>query len=380
MAVRGKSNKSLKISFFDAGICQMLTFMLLISGQLKGQVVERHWSEGPLAWSEFKEEFSAKKEESLAYYLGYRQVREKRSDTVYVRLNTYAYLDKERAIVRPIDKVSPYLLYHQIIFDMAEYYRRTLQKDIDRAENIFQARAIFDDTYQDFSSDAKNFMRQTQNGEEYEILRNWRELVTDSLNVTPSFSSPSFFKRDFGIGMYGGLGTSIQTGSLSKQFTAPVWLTIGFDIGFRNFMLYLNSSLGGNRSLAPDFSGEDRFEQGSVGVAIIDLSLGYAVIDANKWKLVPFLGAGVTEYTPRSEEEEFDYRSLTSYNVLGGLVVDYKVRKRVKIIPASAREITDSSIRLKLFATPVTFDSDLTGISINIGVAYCGFARLIGVN
>lgn len=358
---------------------RVIIFLLvtLFSGFLNAQVVERHWSEGPLSWQEFKEDNSVRRGESLAYYIGFRQEREKRSDTVFVRLNAYAYLDTERAFVRPIDKVSPYLLFHQVVFDMAEFYRRTLQRDIDRTKNIFQARIIFDEIYEDFSGDAQNIAQQTRLGEEYETLRKWRELVSDSLNVTPSLTSPAFYKRDFGIGMYGGLGTSIQTGGLSQQFTTPVLLSFGFDFGFRNFMLYLNVSLGGNRSVSNDFSGQERYEQGGVGVAMGDVSLGYAVIDANKWKLVPYIGAGFTEYSPRSEDDNIEYRSLTSFNFVGGVFADYKVRKRVVALPSQIKEVDDFSIRFRLFATPVDLGQGLTGMTINIGVAYCGFARLI---
>lgn len=352
---------------------------VFVADMLCAQAVERHWHEGPLSWFEFKEEVSARKSESLAYYLGYKQDREKRGDSVFVRLKAYAYLDKEQAVVRPIDKVSPYLMYHQVIFDMTEYYRRTLQKHLDRAENIFVARAIFDELYEDFQSDAHNLIQQSRNGDDYEEVLHWRKLVTDTLDNTPTLRSPAFYKRNFGIGMYGGLGTSIQTGRLSKQFTTPVLVSFGFDFGFRNVMLYLNGSIGGNRSVSNDLSGQDRFVRGSAGVAIIDLSLGYAIIDVNKWKIVPFVGAGVTEYSPNSEAVQNEYDPLTSYNVVLGVVADYKVRKRVKLTPVYGKEVTDSSIRLRVFATPVDMGDDLIGMTINLGVAYCGFARFIGV-
>lgn len=352
---------------------------LVFTSWIFAQERQRQWSEGPLQWNEFKEELSAQKNESLAFYLGFKHNREKRADSVFVRLNTYAYLDVDQAVVRPIDKMGPNLMYHQVIFDMAEYYRRTMQMRIDQTESIFEAKAVFEELYEDFESDAKNFIKQTNSGEKLGELSKWRKLVTDTLKATPSVKYPTFYKRDFGIGIYGGLGTSIQTGNLSKQYSIPLMLGFGFDIGFRDMLLYLNGSLGFNRSLSDDLTGQNRFKQGSVEVAIIDVSVGYAVVDVNKWKLAPFLGVGVTEYTQSTDSELDEYSPLSSFNIVFGLFTDYKVRKRVKIVPVNAKEITDSSIRLRLFATPVRLDSDLTGMTINLGIAYCGFARMIGM-
>lgn len=115
-------------------------------------------------------------------------------------------------------------------------------------------------------------------------------------------------------------------------------------------------------------------------LAILDASLGYAVIDRKNFKLSPFAGWGLTEFSGENLDNENDKEGLrlTDHHLVFGVNADYKLKTTIKLVPAFGfKEIAETSIRARLYLTKTSYFSGLSGCTINLAFGICGFGNLI---
>jgi hypothetical protein len=356
----------------------ILIQQLCIPSTLSAQPEKRFWSEGSLTWSDFKTGNVPQSGTDLHYFISYRTDRVKRADTVIHRLVAEAYINTELAQVREIDKNDQHLLYNQVIFDMLEYYRRNLQKNLYRANNPFEAYAMLQEVHGYFSADAARFSNETDQGENVIVLREWRELVKDRLSGIHEDPEVQFQKRNLGYGIYGGLGTSIPAGGLAQYFAPSVDLFFGFEFSVKRVLVNLSGSLGAGR-IRQDFPDEGipLWNEGPGSLTRIDLALGYALIDSRKWKVSPFAGLGITEFSFENSGQQDEKTAVARYHVVLGVSTDFKLRKSLKLLPMKVKEYAETSLRFRVSATPVYLYPGISGAVINVSVAFGGFASVV---
>jgi hypothetical protein len=138
---------------------------------------------------------------------------------------------------------------------------------------------------------------------------------------------PKYIKGNFGYGGYAGLGTGIFIGSLGEYFGQTYSFIFGFDLSYKNSMLFLYGTLAGDK-VKKDYFSEKKWITGQTAfVAIIDVSYGYTIFEDSKIKLSPIVGLGITEFSGSNRNEKENNPYLVNANFIFGINTDYKLWK-----------------------------------------------------
>lgn len=358
----------------------IILIALTASCELVAQEYKKNWAEGRLTWEDFIERENSQGVSDLRYFLAYQTGKQKFGDTTVVRNIAEAYIDRESSWINPAYKAEQYLRYNQVIFDIVEIYKRRLQLELDQAASVFDAESKLYATYAYCTKEIEQFQLESADGFNLEAIEFWEQIVSNELNRYTEKSIPEFKNRSFGYGMHAGLGAGTFSGSIADHFSPTFNFMFGFDFAYKRSIFYLNATLGRGK-VTETYTYNDYWEKNrSVGLAVMDISYGYAFIDNSKFKLAPFAGFGITELSSGNDKDKDKNLRMVDYNVIFGLNADYKLRKRINLAYGSfsgIKEKVETSIRARLYVTRANFDPNLKGYSINLTVGICGFGNMI---
>ncbi|WBL21292.1 hypothetical protein [Zunongwangia sp. HRR-M8] len=346
------------------------------------QVSRKDWNEGNLTWNDFQEREIAFEHSisELKYTIGYTTEKQKRKDTVILRLQSFCYIDPQISWVHPDFKTEENLEYNQIIFDIAELYRRKLQYELDRLGSYYSAETVFQNIYQNLNDEVAMFQKQSDYGRNYAVILQWKPNIEDRLDIYNNNKLPEYEKAKFGLGFNVGALYSFRNGEVKEHFGNSISFLFGFDLAFKNSILNINGALSGGR-VKDDYLGNIYWEQRErFSVALIDISYGYAIIDNSKLKLAPFAGLAITEFSEVNYDGEEHDLIMTDFNFLLGLSADFKLRTHINTIPnlfLGRKDISFSAIRAKLFVSKNDFYEDLNGYSVNLSIGYSWFGNML---
>jgi len=348
---------------------------------------ERLWEQGKLTWDDFNGTppyANSKNASELNYTLSYYNTQKKVANTVFNFFTTKNSMNPDISWVKASSKSAQLLTYNQTLFNIIELHRRKLQKELYYVEFPFLAESKLRTSFQSYTYTIKEFQAQTEMGTNESELTYWNNKINTALQNTPLPELPEIEDGNWGVGMSIGVGTGIFTNTISNHFTSTTNLLFGFDIAYKKTILYLNGSLNFNKVKNDYTENGLTWNQGlKTGVAVIDVSIGQAIIDNNKHKLSPFAGLGVLEFTPRSSKEVYDDYTIVDYNLMYGINYDFKFRRTINlsILPnsfAAYKDKTEHNIRLRLYATSGSYEN-MKGNSINLAIGYSFFTRKISV-
>ena len=264
------------------------------------------------------------------------------------------------------------------MFNLVEVYRRKLQIELNRIENLSKADVALEAISEELKFEIRRYESDTDNPTDSTGLAYWDKKISDKLLKTPLERMPKLVDRNLGYRINAGIGTGMFTGSVADHFTTQVTFTYGFDFSLKNTTLLLNGSLGGNR-IVKNFTEENVLWQKGTrsSIAIIEVSLGQSIINKPKHKLTPYAGFALMEFSSNRNSQDF---RMVNYGFSYGLIYDFKMRKAFRITPASYTNSTiereEHNLRIRLFASPISFES-ITGQSINLSIGYSINGRLI---
>lgn len=339
-----------------------------------GQDFRKEWTDGKLTWNDFQEKEESTGVSELKYFIGYNTGKQKFSDTTFIGMKTYCYVDNNLSWVNKYYKNDQYLKYNQVIFNLVELYRRKLQYELNRVNSTYEAEIRYHQYYNDLNYMVVKFQKETNGGQKQEIIAQWGLIINTELKNHENIKIPKFNKRNFGYALHAGLGSGIFTGTLGQHFGQTFNFIFGFDFAYKKSILYLNGTLAGGKVIKDYISAKSWYEGQNANVAIIDASYGYAVVDKSKIKLSPFIGLGITELSGINKDNKEDALRYVDYNFIFGLNADYKIRKRIKLLQ---KEAVETSIRARLYITKANYFDDLNGYSINLTIGLCGFGNLL---
>lgn len=340
----------------------------------------KDWNDGKLTWDDFHKKEQSAEASELKYFIGYNTGKQKSNDTTLIRIQTFCYMDRKLSWINNNFINSQYLKYNQIIFDIAELYRRKLQYELDRANSINEAEIKFSRNYTKMYNEMDRFKEESSGGQNREVIEQWNLTIKKELNNFGNIDIPKFSKRNFGYALHVGLGSGRFTGSLGQHFGQTFNFMFGFDFAYKNSILYLNGTMARGKVKTDYISDKNWYRGQHANVAIIDVSYGYAIVDKSKVKLSPFAGLGITELSGENMDNKEDPLRIVDYNFIFGINADYKIRKRIKLVPNpyfGLKESVETSIRARLYITRVSYYNDLNGYSINLTVGLCGFGNII---
>jgi hypothetical protein len=366
----------------------LLLFLLLLPPLVQGQpkpAAGKHWHEGPLSWSDFSErKVESKTPSELRFYLAYAPRKEKFQDTVLHRLAATCYLDRQASWVHPDHKTENLLRYNQVIFDIAELYRRELHLALSQAKTADLTQYQLQRISQKCFATVETMRRETGQGQDLAALAAWELLLREKLSGYAGDELPRFRKSRFGYGLYGGFGGGTLSHSLGRHFSQRGHGGYGFEFAYGPSVLFLNAVMAGGRVSREYPGGGEAWAAGQrSNLALGDLSYGYRVVDQAKVRLVPYVGLGLNEISEPTKVPQVTPSRLVAYNFVAGLAADYKLRKALRLYPhplSQLRETAETNIRTKLHVSRAAFAPDLKGYAITLSAGFSltgNFLRLV---
>lgn len=383
---RGRSRKHAHVRTDTILMKQVLLLVLIIAGnQSFGQTSERLWETGKLTWDDFQGEpfFSSSNASELNYQLSYSTTKKKVNDTTLLVFQTKNSIKPNLSWVKAAYKTEALLRYNQVLFNILELHRRRLQKTLHRIENIYMAEEKFRTLYEACNYEIRRFQEETNLGTDIAALESWENRMEKELEATPYELIPAITDRRFGYGFNVGFGSGTFTRTLADHFTPTFNVVYGFDIAFKNTILFLNATLAGNK-VTSTFTEDELIWPADIKtrVAILDISLGQTILDNAKHKLTPFMGFGILEFSAASGGEDFEDHRIVDYGLIYGVNYNFKFRKAIRLTPppffGNFREKAEHNIRARIYATSGNFN-ELKGMSINLTLGYALFGKLITI-
>jgi hypothetical protein len=200
-------------------------------------------------------------------------------------------------------------------------------------------------------------------------------------DFTRKYIRYKFVPKDWGVAFEFFSGLGLFTGTLSDNYTNNVPLGVAFDVCYKKFELYLRNYIGINKTKKDFNYSSGVFKKGSsTNVFLPEASLGYAVLDNDRFKISPFLGIGAmdisptanaTEKTPELKETSLEF--TTTYML--GFNFDIKFGGKV---PAFRPKTSYGFLRIRYAYTMPRFEKKYDGIAGNmhyITIGIGGFSR-----
>jgi hypothetical protein len=344
------------------------------------------WDEGQLTWDDFQAKpFSTLDMPSdFSFILGFETEKLKIKDTTLIHLKATAYFIKDASWINPSAKSEINLLFNQVIFDNVELNRRRMQKEMNALKFSFQANGYLDIYYKRINQEIHELQNLIQQGNFTYAIQKKSSEVRNELSSEKLAIFPPFHRSAFGFGMHAGFGVGFLTGSLGRHFQTTRNLLLGFDMGYKNLVLYLNGSLNYG-SVVKNYMENYFWQRGMrTGIAIMEASMGYNVLDGSKFKIAPFAGISLIEISKRENKDETtnDFRMVDYNRLIGGINLDYKWRKRFNFSPSASsfKEYVETDVRLRLYFLMANYYLNLNGYSINLTLGVNGFANFLRLN
>lgn len=360
-------------------ITSVLMVLFLSSGLIAQELKKKEWNEGKLSWQDFKERDGSLSISELKYFIGYHTEKEKIGDTIVDRIKAIGYIDKNFSWISPAFKIDQYLRYNQVIFDIVEIHRRSLQYELDRVNSFYEPEGKLNLIYSSCNSEVEKFKKESNEGRLISAIDFWERTTAEELEPYSNSKIPAFENRNFGYGMHAGLGTGVFTGSLAEHFSPTFNFIFGFDFAYKKSIFFLNGSVGFDK-VKKEYVSAINWNKGQrTTVAIADISYGYPLINNKTIKLTPFVGLGVTEIAEIKKDQE-DELTMTDYNFIFGINTDFKLKTRLSFVPnpiLGVKEKIETAIRARLYVTRANYYEDLKGYSVNLSLGFSGFGNRI---
>ncbi|MFA7326881.1 MAG: hypothetical protein WC121_09470 [Candidatus Kapaibacterium sp.] len=345
---------------------------------------ERNYEDGPLTWYDFQGEpiKNEKITAQIRFLLEYHPEEVDRNDTSLVYIKTSNYFNKSAAWVSENEKTGLALSYFQILFDIREYYRQELEKELNQTDEIYNLIKLHSAYFEKGTNEIQRFNLESESGHLREVLLRWEAKYAQKLRETSRPVLPYVKDANWAFGGNVGINSSFNTGSMGEHLTNCYGFSYGGDLAYRDFILFLEISLVLGDIRKP-FNYEEKWETNiGTGIAIFDVSLGYPIFDNSTHRLTPFFGLGIHELSPSSKAKELEDITLTNYGYIYGLCYDFNLSTTVYITPSTNYGIgqysNNQSLRLRLFVTDVRHDV-FKGSSINLSLAYSFYAKMVEV-
>jgi len=369
---------------------QIIYFLLLlISFKLYAQPSNSnilYWSDKKLEWTDFKgiPNSYSDYDSELKYFIGY-SLKDNYYDGIhFTSFETYCYIDKSTSWYKSKIASDSYLLYNQILFNICELYSRYLEDELNalvgsyayissKAENLLIE-------YSNRNSDRISEIQFSTNyGTDIQEIMKWSKKIEEELSQNSRKIIPDYQLTGSGIGGSFELGYGILMGSINSYFSNGPTLSYGFEYNNEPLIFYLHGTLVfGNvsKTFTKDYKIWDKNNHS--GLVLINLSIGYNIFENQSFKLSPYFGITLTEFSITDKDKKYDDHQLLSYSPILGIMFDYKFYTSIDIVGYDLnRNKTDWFIRTNFFIVPMTYGNDFSGSSINLSMGIGGLASFL---
>lgn len=337
----------------------------------------KFWSQGKLTWEDFKEKTSSDAQIShLNYTMGFKREKNKFNDTVVVQVRTYALMNRDSSWIHPAYKNEQSLRYNQVLFNIVELYRREFQSKIYHTP-VFLYPELLKYMLYECNESIQKVMRELDYGNDELALNEMEEKTNRLLRHDNDIKLSKLEMRNFGYGMFAGVGGMMVGGNISQYFSSKLQFVFGFDFSFKKSHLLLHVGIGGGRVLQ-SYNGNELWPKDkSITTALGDISYGYNFLNTSKIRLTPFAGLGFVEFSIPTKDDEQNIRMVSS-NAVVGISTLLKLRTRFNLIPnvyTGTYERVETSLQFRVYGSHSRFNSDLGGFILHFSVSLRGFGN-----
>jgi hypothetical protein len=361
-------------SHFLVVLAIFLLFSNLASAQFKPfpfKPSHKKWEDGKLTWNDFLAKPMAVSPlgSELIYYFFYKPEKVKTRDTTFYKLRVYAFIDRNQCWAHDTAKTETNLKGNQVIFNIIELHRRKVENRLVLTDNNNVAANAFQEQYRLLRETIARFVVETKAGKDSARLNAWfarSYRQVDSVKVR----LPGFAPGKFGYGMHAGYGKANVTGKLANNFTGFSGIAFGFDLGYKELLFFLTGDVGSGKTIR-DYQGNYHWPA-DLDVNLLQLSgaLGYPVLNAAHWRIVPFAGPALVGITPNvAAGDAYKDQSIQQSTVAFGLQLDWKYKNQVNFMPVGGRSLSDYGLRMRFIYYPVEFAQNLNGSTYNISLS-----------
>ncbi|PLW92980.1 MAG: hypothetical protein C0592_07980 [Marinilabiliales bacterium] len=339
------------------------------------------WEKDALTWNDFKAPAvdSSDQNSNLVYYISYQEESLVINDTILERIRVDAVMDCDSSWVRSEHKTEQFLSYNQVIFDIAELYRRKAQYMMNRAVYYHQIDSIYHAMLLECRNRTESFKLASENGKMDAVVHTWSDKIEIEISSFPATQGiPEIKPRLFAYGMSVALGYGRYSGSLGDAFTGFPMFALGFEMALGKPVLSVMGSIGlSQMKNIHDFDGTIIGNGTLVIPSVIAATIDYPVIQNDKHRLAPFLGIGVFQNS--FPEEDSIALTLNDYCPLFVVVYERRMRTAVSLIPMQkvpgVLQSNETHWQFKLYLSPVQFTPELSGLSLNLSVGFLWMNR-----
>lgn len=295
--------------------------LLALCFTVSAQDIQRTWNQGPLTWDDFTLLSTGGAEHSLLQYeLGFAPVH----DTID-GIQSHYYLATACMIPGSswvsADHRTPELLrYHQVVFDMLEVERRTLQRALNTADDPKAFNNMLRAADDRLNTRIAGFRSRTQDGSDTTDLAAFEQQVRHQLSLLPATYQPLYNPHPFGFCAYFSLGASCPFGTMGQDFTPGFTIGYGFDFTWNRHLFNIEVSMGDLDArkqldlLNPDPSLQplNNFVKGQAySFANYNIGYGFLLLDNLYMQLAPVAVLSIRELrTLRIQTDRFSYTRL----------------------------------------------------------------------
>jgi len=188
-----------------------------------------------------------------------------------------------------------------------------------------------------------------------------------------------FVPSNWGYGFDFFSGTGQFKGPLNRYFTDHVPIGVAFDIQYQQYILYLRDYIGLGSKVAQEFDYKGTWPKDlSLEVFLPEASVGYVILDNNRYKMVPFIGISSMDISPpEQKKEEYDVGLdfVTTYTC--GLNIDLKLSpSKIPIVSYNEESVWLIKFRLGInHPTYTNRDPRFDGTMVYFTIGFGGFGK-----
>lgn len=265
-------------------------------------IMPRAWEKGALTWNNFTPvpEGIGNEHSYLEYCIDIES-RSHEIDGVLWRVKTaVAEVDKNGSWVDVHHRTDAELRYNQVMFNLAELYRRYLQVEIDTG-----GPADRDYYMQLLGHEVGRYCRQTRYGADTAAVSWWDIQVRSMMDsITPFMVEKHAevmkipdYRTTYNFGSSIGGGAKIYSGDLHRLFAPSGGFFSDFTGGYGRHCFTLGMYFGGGRckpdTLEAVVGDNTLYATDDITTIDIGLNYGYSVIDSRRLQVTPFVGYGL---------------------------------------------------------------------------------------
>jgi hypothetical protein len=245
----------------------------------------------------------------------------------------------------------------------------------------------------DLTAEKKDFLKMhinylvSEDGEMQDKLNGMSDIFLNKYsdspyeNFTRQYIRYKLITSDWAFGFEFFSGASFFTENLGKRYSSSASFGVAFDIGYKNWMLYLRNHIGAGNTLIDIYDSAYNFiwlKGAQYTIFQPELSVGYLLLDSKRFRLAPFAGIASTDISPPTSQsttnpdlKNFELPFTYTYSL--GFTIDFKLKASLIPLISQSQEQGFWFIRLRYGYTMPQFSHkypDITGNVhyVNIGI------------